>query len=161
MFDPHPDSIVAPMARRDPQDIYSDWFDVIFDSYHDRRTGFRFGVNPAGTKLDVYHFNDGDSDDAWDARWDVATRIDSLGWTAEIRVPLSQLRFHGSALEQTWGLNFYRDVARRDEWTFWSPYPPTAPGIHLQLRRPRRPHRHRAGVADRHRAVRQHAHRVE
>ena len=129
MFDPHPDSIVAPMARRDPQDIYSDWFDVIFDGYHDRRTGFRFGVNPAGTKLDVYHFNDGDDDDAWDARWDVATRIDSLGWTAEYRIPLSQLRFHGSALEQTWGLNFYRDVARRDEWTFWSPYPPTAPGF--------------------------------
>jgi len=129
MFDPHPDSIVAPMARRDPQDIYSDWFDVIFDSYHDRRTGFRFGVNPAGTKLDVYHFNDGDDDDAWDARWDVATRIDSLGWTAEYRIPLSQLRFHGSALEQTWGLNFYRAVARRDEWTFWSPYLPTAPGF--------------------------------
>ena len=129
MFDPHPDSIVAPIARRDPQDIYSDWFDVIFDGYHDRRTGFRFGVNPAGTKLDVYHFNDGDDDDAWDARWDVATRIDSLGWTAEYRIPLSQLRFHGSALEQTWGLNFYRAVARRDEWTFWSPYPPTAPGF--------------------------------
>lgn len=113
MFDPHPDSIVAPMARRDPQDIHSDWFDVIFDSYHDRRTGFRFGVNPAGTKLDVYHFNDGDDDNAWDARWDVATRIDSLGWTAEYRIPLSQLRFHGSASAQTWGLNFYRDVARR------------------------------------------------
>jgi hypothetical protein len=129
MFDPHPDSIVAPIARHDPQDIYSDWFDVIFDGYHDRRTGFRFGVNPAGTKIDVYHFNDGDDDNAWDARWDVATRVDSLGWTAEYRIPLSQLRFHGSALEQTWGLNFYRAVARRDEWTFWSPYPPTAPGF--------------------------------
>ena len=129
MFDEHPDSIIAPMARRDPQDIYSDWFDVIFDSYHDRRTGFRFGVNPAGTKIDVYHYNDGDDDGAWDARWEVATRIDSLGWTAEYRIPLSQLRFHGSALEQTWGLNFYRAVARRDEWTFWSPYPPTAPGF--------------------------------
>lgn len=129
MYDPHPDSIVAPMARRDPESIHSDWFDVIFDGYHDRRSGFRFGVNPAGTKLDVYHFNDGDDDAAWDARWDVATRIDSLGWTAEYRIPLSQLRFHGSALEQTWGLNFYRDVARRDEWTFWSPYPPTAPGF--------------------------------
>ena len=75
----------------------SDWFDVIFDSYHDRRTGYRFGVNPAGTKLDVYHFNDGDDDGSWDARWDVATHIDSLGWTAEYRIPLSQLRFHGSA----------------------------------------------------------------
>lgn len=129
MFDPHPDSIAAPLARRDPGDVSSDWFDVIFDSYHDRRTGYRFAVNPAGTKLDVYHFNDGDDDQSWDAFWDVATRIDSLGWTAEYRIPLSQLRFHGGAGEQRWGLNFYRAVARRDEWTFWSPYPPTAPGF--------------------------------
>lgn len=129
MFDPHPDSIAAPLARRDPGDVSSDWFDVIFDSYHDRRTGYRFAVNPAGTKLDVYHFNDGDDDQSWDAHWNVATQIDSLGWTAEFRIPLSQLRFHGAVGEQTWGLNFYRAVARRDEWTFWSPYPPTAPGF--------------------------------
>ncbi|HEY4304937.1 MAG TPA: DUF5916 domain-containing protein [Gemmatimonadaceae bacterium] len=129
MFDPHPDSIAAPLARRDPGDVSSDWFDVIFDSYHDRRTGYRFAVNPAGTKIDVYHFNDGDDDQSWDAFWDVATRVDSLGWTAEYRIPLSQLRFHGASGEQTWGLNFYRAVARRDEWTFWSPYPPTAPGF--------------------------------
>ncbi|HEX5577412.1 MAG TPA: carbohydrate binding family 9 domain-containing protein, partial [Gemmatimonadaceae bacterium] len=97
MFDPRPDSIAAPLARRDPGSISSDWIDVIFDSYNDRRTAYRFGINPAGTKLDVYHFNDTDQDDSWDAIWDAATRIDSLGWTAEIRVPLSQLRFHGSA----------------------------------------------------------------
>ena len=159
MYDAHPDSIVAPMARRDPQDIYSDWFDVIFDSYHDRRTGFRFGVNPAGTKLDVYHFNDGDDDDAWDARWDVATHVDSLGWTAEYRIPLSQLRFHGSALEQTWGLQFYRDVARLDEWTFWSPYPPTAPGFVSNFGDLGGLDGTPARVADRHRSVREHAHR--
>ena len=129
MYDPHPDSIAAPLARHDPGDVSSDWIDVIFDSYNDRRTAYRFGVNPAGTKLDVYHFNDSDGDDAWDALWDVATRIDSLGWTAEYRIPLSQLRFHGSPGEQTWGLNFYRAVARRDEWTFWSPYLPSMPGF--------------------------------
>src|SRR5688500_16675446 len=129
MFDPNPDSIAAPLARRDPAAINSDWIDVIFDSYNDRRTGYRFGVNPAGTKLDVYHFNDNEQDDSWDARWDVATRIDSLGWTAEFRIPLSQLRFHGADGEQTWGLQFYRAVARRDEWTHWVEYPPTAPGF--------------------------------
>ena len=97
MFDPHPDSIVAPTARHDPQDIYSDWFDVIFDSYHDRRTGFRFGVNPAGTKLDVYHFNDGDDDDAWDARWDVATRIDSgTVWVNQHLAIDANIPFRGS-----------------------------------------------------------------
>src|SRR5688500_610052 len=51
MFDPHPDSIAAPLARRDPGDVSSDWIDVIFDSYNDRRTAYRYGVNPAGTKL--------------------------------------------------------------------------------------------------------------
>ncbi|MEP6508106.1 MAG: carbohydrate binding family 9 domain-containing protein, partial [Gemmatimonadales bacterium] len=92
MFDPHPDSITAPLARRDPGNVDSDWIDVIFDSYNDRRTGYRFGINPVGTKLDVYHFNDSDDDNSWDALWDVATSIDSLGWTAEYRIPLSQLR---------------------------------------------------------------------
>ncbi|MEP7345847.1 MAG: DUF5916 domain-containing protein, partial [Gemmatimonadaceae bacterium] len=129
MFDPHPDSIAAPLARKDPGDVSSDWFDVIFDSYHDRRTAFRFGVNPAGTKLDVYHFNDTDDDESWDGLWDVATRIDSLGWTAEYRIPLSQLRFHGAAGEQVWGLQFYRAVARKDEWSHWVPYLPTTPGF--------------------------------
>ena len=48
MFDPHPDSIAAPLARRDPGDVSSDWFDVIFDSYHDRRTAYAFQLNAAG-----------------------------------------------------------------------------------------------------------------
>ncbi|MDB4907357.1 MAG: hypothetical protein JWO05_2141 [Gemmatimonadetes bacterium] len=129
MFDPHPDSIAAPLARKDPGDVSSDWIDVIFDSYHDHRTAYRFGVNPAGTKLDVYHFNDEDDDSSWDPLWDVVTRIDSAGWVAEYRIPLSQLRFHASAGEQVWGLQFYRAVARRDEWSHWVPYLPTTPGF--------------------------------
>ena len=129
MFDPHPDSIAAPLGRHDPGDLSSDWIDVAFDSYNDRRSAYRFGVNPAGTKLDVYHFNDSDDDVSWTAIWDVATRIDSLGWTAEFRIPLSQLRFHALAGEQTWGLQFYRAVARRDEWTFWSRFTPSMPGF--------------------------------
>jgi hypothetical protein len=129
MYDTSPDSIAAPLGRRDPGDMSSDWFDVIFDSHHDHLTGYRFAVNPAGTKLDVYHFNDGSDDTSWDPVWDVATRIDSLGWTAEYRIPLSQLRFHGSTGEQVWGLQFYRAVARRGEWTFWATYVPTTPGF--------------------------------
>jgi hypothetical protein len=129
MFDTHPDSIAAPLGRRDPGSISSDWIDVIFDSYNDRRTAYRFGINPAGTKLDVYHFNDDDQDESWDGIWDAATRIDSLGWTAEYRIPLSQLRFHGSKGEQKWGLQFYRAVARRDEWSHWVEYKPSAPGF--------------------------------
>ena len=129
MFDPSPDSIAAPLSRRDPGSISSDWIDVIFDSYNDKRTAYRFGLNPAGTRIDVYHFNDDEQDDSWDAIWYAATVIDSLGWAAEFRIPLSQLRFHGSDGEQVWGLQFYRAVARRDEWSHWVAYAPSAPGF--------------------------------
>ena len=55
----HPDSIAAQLARRDASGIFSDWIHVIIDSYHDRRTSFRFSVNPKGVKKDVYTSNDG------------------------------------------------------------------------------------------------------
>ena len=91
-FDPHPDSIIRLLERRDtftPSDMI--WLFV--DSYHDRRTGYEFGVNAAGVKIDQAIYDDGNEDGAWDAVWDVATRIDSLGWTAEFRIPLSQMRY--------------------------------------------------------------------
>src|SRR6266850_3045904 len=59
MFDAHPDSIAAQLARRDASGIYSDWAHLIIDSYHDRRTAFRFTVNPKGVQKDVYTSNDG------------------------------------------------------------------------------------------------------
>src|SRR5437016_7410211 len=76
MFDSHPDSIAAQLARRDASGIYSDWLHVIIDSYHDRRTAFRFSVNPRGVKKDVYTFNNGNEDANWDAIWEVSTRVD-------------------------------------------------------------------------------------
>ena len=103
-FDPHPDSIVSLLSRRDDQTA-SDYITLMLDPYHDRRTGYEFSVNPAGVKTDFAIYNDGDEDVAWDAVWDAATRIDSLGWTAEYRIPLSQL--HYSAKEG-------RDVRRAD-----------------------------------------------
>ena len=81
-FDPHPDSIVSLLSRRDEQTA-SDHVTVMIDSYHDRRTGFEFSVNPAGVKCDYAIYNDGNEDSAWDAVWDAATQIDSLGWTVE------------------------------------------------------------------------------
>ena len=118
-LDASPDSIVARLARRD-QRPHSDWVDVVIDSYHDRRTAFRFGVNPAGVKSDAYMFDDTNEDDSWDAVWDVATRIDDGGWTAEFRIPYSQLRFDGAA-RQTWGINFARFIARHLERSLWAP----------------------------------------
>ncbi len=118
-FDDSPDSIVTRLARRDERP-HSDWVDVVIDSYHDRRTAFRFSVNPAGVKADSYLFDDTDQDDSWDAVWDVATQIDDQGWTAEFRIPYSQLRFGGAA-RQTWGINFVRQIARHLEMSLWAP----------------------------------------
>ena len=92
MFDPHPDSIVSLLSRRDVR-TQSEQIKIMIDSYHDRRTGYEFAVNPAGVKRDYYTYDDSREDITWDAVWDVATRIDSLGWTAEFRIPLSQIRY--------------------------------------------------------------------
>ena len=118
-WDSRPDSIAAQLTRRD-QESYSDVVNVLIDSYLDRRTAFQFGVNPAGVKLDVYRFDDTEDDSTWDAVWDVATKIDAEGWTAEFRIPYSQLRF-GNQTSQTWGINFARDLARRNEISSWAP----------------------------------------
>jgi Domain of unknown function (DUF5916)/Carbohydrate family 9 binding domain-like len=132
MFDAHPDSIAAQLARRDASGIYSDWVHVMVDSYRDRRTSFRFSVNPRGVQKDVLEFDDkGGEDLNWDAVWQVATAVDSLGWTAEYRIPFSQLRFGGmqKGVERVWGIQIMRDVARRNERDSWSPWKLTDPGF--------------------------------
>ncbi len=116
-FDPHPDSIITVLTRRDyftPSDMV--W--LFIDSYHDRRTGFEFGVNPSGVKLDAQIYNDGNEDFAWDAVWNVATRIDSLGWTAEFQIPLSQLPY-GQQRSNTFGFTVDRDVYRYAQRVSW------------------------------------------
>lgn len=118
-MDSRPDSIAGQLTRRD-QDSYSDAVHIIIDSYFDRRTAFHFGVNPMGVKKDIYRFDDTQEDPTWDAVWDVATQIDEDGWTAEFRIPYSQLRF-GNQEDQTWGINFAREIARRNETSSWAP----------------------------------------
>ncbi len=117
-FDPHPDSIVRILARRDywtASDMI--WLEV--DSYHDHRTGYEFGVNAAGVKIDAAMYDDGNTEDmAWDAVWDVATRIDSLGWTAEYRIPLSQMRY-GEGSDHTFGIAILRDIYRYSQRLSW------------------------------------------
>ncbi len=118
-YDRDPAGIVGQLTRRD-QDSYSDQVAVIIDSYFDRRTAFHFAVNPVGVKQDIYRFDDTGEDAGWDAVWDVATTRDEQGWTAEFRIPYSQLRFRDAQV-QTWGINFARTIARRDETDVWAP----------------------------------------
>lgn len=123
------DSVAAQLTRRDAAHAYSDWAHVMIDSYHDRRTAFRFSVTPRGAKKDVLHFNDGQEDINWDAVWDVATAIDEQGWVAEFRIPLSQLRFSPGQSSGTWGINFGREIARYGEWSWWAPILPSVGGL--------------------------------
>ena len=130
-FDPHPDSIRSFLSRRDTWTT-SDRIWVMIDSYHDRRTGNEFGVNPAGVKFDMSIDNDGNEDSSWDGVWDVATRIDDKGWTAEYRIPLSQLRFPKSDTH-TFGFSIWRDIGRSNVRVSWPVRRRTKPGMVSQF----------------------------
>jgi hypothetical protein len=114
MFDQEPDRIVRRMARRD-DDIDADSVKIYLDPYHDHLTGVMFQVSAAGVQRDGQIHDDSDIDLKWDAVWRSATSIDAEGWTAEIRIPLSQLRFVPGA-SQTWGFNVERYIHRKAEY---------------------------------------------
>jgi hypothetical protein len=105
---------------------------IIVDSYHDRRTGFEFFVNASGVKFDAAMYDDGNEDEAWDGVWDVGTRIDSLGWTAEFRIPLSQLRY-GTQRQHTFGIAILRDIFRYNQRTAWPQIRPSRSGFVSQF----------------------------
>jgi hypothetical protein len=129
-FDLNPDSIVKRLTRRDQVD--GDMVGVVFDSFHDLRTGFMFGASVAGVKFDQMLNNDGESqDETWDPNWWVATSVDSLGWIAEMKIPFSQLRFEKGS-DEVWGLDVFRTIYRKQEMSFWQHISKDAPGmIHL------------------------------
>ncbi len=113
------------LVRRD-QHTDSDYLELIFDTNHDHVGQTRFAVNPSGVKRDA-GVGSGYADPAWDAVWEVATTIDSAGWSAEFRIPFSQLRFSRDA-EQSWGLQVWRNASRLNEISMWSYWAPTDPG---------------------------------
>ena len=92
----------------------SDQLKILVDAYHDRRTGYEFAVNPDGVRREYSITGDNNEDDSWNGVWDVGTSVDSLGWTAEFRLPLSQLRYavHSS---NTFGFLIRREIAHAEE----------------------------------------------
>ncbi|HEX6942254.1 MAG TPA: DUF5916 domain-containing protein [Gemmatimonadaceae bacterium] len=106
--------ITGRLGRRDMDFGDSDWFGVMIDSYLDHRTAFGFDVNPAGVRHDEIKTIDVD-DYSWDPVWEAATTVDSTGWTAEYRIPFSQIRF-SNAREQVWGVQFERIIGRNREY---------------------------------------------
>lgn len=129
-FDTSPDSIVNRLTRRDQAD--GDLVGIILDSYHDLRTGFLFGVSSAGVRYDILFSNDGQNEDpSWDPNWWVKTSLNSEGWVAEMKIPLSQVRFEKNSGE-VWGMQMARVIYRNNETDFWQHVPKDAPGfIHM------------------------------
>lgn len=113
MHDSAPDSIAARLGRRDTWPA-SDWIYINLDTFNDDRNAFSFSINPAGVLGDAKLYNDGWDDPSWDGVWEAATRIDELGWEAEVRIPFSQLKFPATD-EQVWGMNFSRRTLRYNE----------------------------------------------
>ena len=115
-----PNLVADMLARRDW--FPGDWIEVNIDSYHDRRTAYSFTLSLSGTRGDEYISEDGSNwDSSWDPVWQGITQVDELGWTAETRIPLSQLRFNAGQDVQTWGLQVQRRIFREEERSAWQP----------------------------------------
>src|SRR4051812_423394 len=121
--DTDPASLIINDIRKDFTPGEQDTFEVILDTFADRRNGFVFVTNPAGAKADTQIANEGrDVNTSWDAVWTVATRRDAGGWSAEIRIPFKTLRFE-RGVDRVWGVNFSRRIRRKNEIDYWSPVP--------------------------------------
>ncbi len=94
--------------------IDSDNILLCLDPYNDKRSGYYFGLNAAGTQLDGVLYNDSWDDDSWDGVWEGKVYRNGEGWTAEMKIPFSQMRFNQSD-NMVWGINFKRVIARKNE----------------------------------------------
>jgi len=139
MYDREPQLIVPGEKIRDVTLQNSDHIAFVLDTYHDRQNGFVFATTPAGVEYDGQVIREGEGGGAmvpgqnrmqagamggfnvnWDASWTVATTIDSLGWTAEFRIPFATIRYQSGSGEQTWGLNVTRTIRRKNEELYWA-----------------------------------------
>ncbi|MFN2239455.1 MAG: DUF5916 domain-containing protein [Thermoanaerobaculia bacterium] len=105
--------VTTQLGRRDSE-LKSDWFRIYLDPHLDRRTGAGFAVNPSNVQQDFVLYNDNWDDTEWDAVWSSATKVHERGWTVEVRIPYSQLRFPRRD-RHVWGINLIRDIVRNNE----------------------------------------------
>src|SRR5688572_24824221 len=140
MYDSDPSGIIISDSRRDSALDDTDSFQMIVDTYRDRQNGFVFGTNPAGIEYDGQVTNEGEGGGGqgggqrqsggsgagfnvnWDAAWQVRTKMGEHGWSAEFAIPFRTLRYPAGA-SQTWGLNFQRNIRRKNERAYWATIP--------------------------------------
>jgi hypothetical protein len=126
-YDTEPDKISKIMSRRD--NFNGDMIFVELDSHFDKQTDFLFCASASGAKSDAAISDDGQNeDDNWNPIWYMKTSIDDKGWCAEMKIPLSQLRF-GKKDEQIWGLQVTRNIFRLQERSQWQYIPKGSPGV--------------------------------
>lgn len=124
-YEPNPENIVQRMGRRD--DFPGDWVELNIDSYNDERTAFSFTISASGVKGDEFISNNSNFDASWNPIWYVKTNIDEEGWTAELKIPLSQLRFSNEQ-DQVWGIQSTRRYFNKEERSTWQPVPANPTG---------------------------------
>lgn len=132
-FDSEPDGVIATEMRQDSDRLLEeDNFQIILDTFKDSRSAYMFVTTPLGAKLDQQVFEEGEGGGRqgnssnivreWDGVWHVATRRTPEGWEAEIAIPMVTLRFPERD-SQEWGINFMRNIRRKNEQVFWAPIP--------------------------------------
>jgi Domain of unknown function (DUF5916)/Carbohydrate family 9 binding domain-like len=131
-YDSDPSGLIATEMRRDSDRLMDeDNFQILLDTFHDLRNGYMFLTTPLGAKLEEQISDEGEGGGRgtnsninrnWDGVWDAAARITEDGWTAEISIPATTLRFIPKD-DQIWGLNFQRNIRRKNEQVFWAPIP--------------------------------------
>ena len=141
-YDSDPSSIVVSDSRRDSSMNNTDSIQIVLDTFHDRQNGFVFGTTPAGQEYDGQVINEGGSGSLfgsggrggfsrgggggfnlnWDSPWQVRTLVSDIGWSAEFAIPFRTLRFPART-QQLWGVNFQRNLPRRNETAYWASLP--------------------------------------
>jgi hypothetical protein len=117
LYDRDPSQVTARILRQGEQVFGDDWFSVLLDPFNDRRSGYRFITNPNGLRQEGLFQNISEEQWDWEGIWDTASTSDAQGWVTEIAIPFKTLSFDPG--NDTWGINFRRAIARRDERTGW------------------------------------------
>jgi hypothetical protein len=127
MNEPNQDSIARELAPRD-QVGNADFFGIVFDTYLDKINGNGFFVTAAGSQFDAKYSNGGNEDPQWNAVWESDVKIDDKGWTVEMRIPYSALRFSSNDI-QKWGVNMIRKRQKVQQQFFWNTIDPNKNGF--------------------------------
>ena len=119
----HPERLMASEMRRDHRSIgWNDSFQIIIDTFYDRRNGFLFHTNALGALFDAQVTDERNTNSDWNTVWWVKSQVVEEGWTVEIRIPFRSLRYVAGG-PQLWGINFQRNIKHRNEKVFFTPTP--------------------------------------